>query len=208
MTENIYVIDIFFFQMEFVGVQQDTEMKAADEDLPSSESYCNAIILDQDLKQSDQTAQSAALLQRRKKQQRHSFDVYKKLQSKEDDEFAVMGRNIANKLRKLPLDRVAIVEKLITDVIFEAHCGNVNLSSRITFHDLQDNLRPQSSAKNETQIIPPNFLVLLPQDAKKGSAVNAFPDAQMQHSKLVGANSKPSDREVEPVHISDREETQ
>lgn len=56
----------------------------------------------------------------------------------EEDEFDIMGMNIGNKLRKLPPDRVLIVEKLITDLIFEAQTGNITQSTRFNLFDLRN----------------------------------------------------------------------
>ena len=49
-----------------------------------------------------------------------------------EDEFDVVGRNIANKLKKLAPEVAAITEKLIMDVIFEAQLGNIDRYSRVT----------------------------------------------------------------------------
>ncbi|GAB6018911.1 hypothetical protein CHUAL_000564 [Chamberlinius hualienensis] len=53
------------------------------------------------------------------------------------DEFNIIGENIANKLRKLPHDKMIVAEKLINDILFEAQCGNVNSFTRINLFDMR-----------------------------------------------------------------------
>lgn len=67
---------------------------------------------------------------------------------KRRDDFAVMAENYANKMRKLSEDRVAIVDKLITDLLFEAHCGNVSTSTRIVLTEVRKliPLRPNNAS--------------------------------------------------------------
>lgn len=48
-----------------------------------------------------------------------------------EDEFDIIGKNIAHKLRKLPRDTAIITEKLIMDVLFESHLGNISKDSKI-----------------------------------------------------------------------------
>lgn len=48
-----------------------------------------------------------------------------------EDEFDVVGKNVANKLRKLSTDMATITEKFIMDILFEAQLGNINRHSKL-----------------------------------------------------------------------------
>ncbi|GAB6020268.1 hypothetical protein CHUAL_002986 [Chamberlinius hualienensis] len=65
------------------------------------------------------------------------------------DEFSIAGENIANKLRKLPPGKMMIVEKLITDIIFEAQCGNIDSFTRINVIDMRSEEYPQTVTVHE-----------------------------------------------------------
>ncbi|KAL1513132.1 hypothetical protein ABEB36_002592 [Hypothenemus hampei] len=54
-----------------------------------------------------------------------------------EDEFNVSGKNIANKLRNLPPDVAIVTEKLLMDVLFEAHLGNITQHSRISINNMK-----------------------------------------------------------------------
>ncbi|XP_050316413.1 uncharacterized protein LOC126750740 [Anthonomus grandis grandis] len=61
------------------------------------------------------------------------IDVHKKLKNEDaEDEFAVVGKNVAYKLRKLSKETAMVAEKLIMDLLFEAQLGNIEKSSEIT----------------------------------------------------------------------------
>ncbi|XP_050303709.1 uncharacterized protein LOC126741360 [Anthonomus grandis grandis] len=49
---------------------------------------------------------------------------------KEKDEYDIVGKNVANKLRGLPKEVSLVAEKLITDILFEAQLGNINRNTR------------------------------------------------------------------------------
>lgn len=46
--------------------------------------------------------------------------------SRPEDEYDIIGKNIAAKLRRLPHSQSVYAEKLIYDVLFEAELGNLN----------------------------------------------------------------------------------
>lgn len=48
-----------------------------------------------------------------------------------DDAFDISGKNIAHKLRSLPPDTAVVTEKLIMDILFEAHLGKVDKDSTV-----------------------------------------------------------------------------
>nr|XP_024215411.1 uncharacterized protein LOC106677676 isoform X3 [Halyomorpha halys] len=104
-------------------------------------------------------SQSSTTCQPPEKRQRMTFDIVRKgnsQQSKDEDEFSIMGKHIANKLRRLSPDVLPVVEKLITDVIFEAQCGNVSQTSRIAFYDMMNaNLRNLQQANLTNNKVPP-----------------------------------------------------
>lgn len=56
----------------------------------------------------------------------------RKLDEENEDEFDVIGKNIAYKLRKLSKETAVVTEKLLMDVLFEAHVGNINRQSKVT----------------------------------------------------------------------------
>lgn len=56
----------------------------------------------------------------------------RKLDDENEDEFDVVGKNVAYKLRKLSKETAAMAEKFIMDVLFEAHLGNINRQSKMT----------------------------------------------------------------------------
>lgn len=56
---------------------------------------------------------------------------------KTEDEFDIVGKNIANKLRRLPSKTAVVTEKLVMDILFEAFLGNINKYSKINIHNSQ-----------------------------------------------------------------------
>lgn len=65
-----------------------------------------------------------------------------------------MGRNVANKLRKLAKEIVPIAEKLITDVLFEGQTGNINHYTRILLYDIRNSLSRSAIEHNYCTEIP------------------------------------------------------
>lgn len=55
-----------------------------------------------------------------------------------EDQFDVIGKHIAHKLRALPRETAIIAEKCVMDVLYEAHLGNLHKNSRV-------NIRNESS---------------------------------------------------------------
>lgn len=59
--------------------------------------------------------------------------------SLDKDECSVIAQNVANKLRKLPSDKINIADKLLTDLLFEVQYGNVNQFTRVNLYDCRGN---------------------------------------------------------------------
>lgn len=51
--------------------------------------------------------------------------------SQSEDQFDIVGRNVATKLRALPKRQRIIAEKLINETLFEAELGTLNRNSKI-----------------------------------------------------------------------------
>lgn len=72
-----------------------------------------------------------------KKIKLNADDVLKKVDQKldqSDDEFDIIGRNFANKLRKLPKEAAMMAEKFMTDIIFEAQLGNIDRNTKLNLY--------------------------------------------------------------------------
>lgn len=64
-----------------------------------------------------------------------------------EDEFTIIGKNIACKLRRLPRDAKLFAEKLINDVLFQAELGELNRYTKIISENptIPPQIQPQSS---------------------------------------------------------------
>lgn len=55
-----------------------------------------------------------------------------KLQNVKNEEFDVIGQNVAYKLRSLPREVKIILEKVINDILFEYEMGSINKYQNVT----------------------------------------------------------------------------
>lgn len=58
--------------------------------------------------------------------------------SRKEDEFDIVGRNVASKLRKMTPNMQVIAEKLINDVLYEGQIGLLKPHTKITTTDIHD----------------------------------------------------------------------
>lgn len=73
----------------------------------------------------------------------HLLKVQKEFDSdKEVDDYDIIGKNLANKLRRLPKDVGIIAEKLMNDILFEAHLGNINHNTRLRLQNVPSRAVP------------------------------------------------------------------
>lgn len=63
-----------------------------------------------------------------------------------EDEFDIIGRNVANKLRHLPKETAMIAEKLMMDILFEAQFGNIDRSTKLNLYSDQQYHAPTNTA--------------------------------------------------------------
>jgi len=63
--------------------------------------------------------------------------VNNKLQDEKNDEFDVIGQNVAHKLRNLPREVKIISEKFINDILFESEMGNINKYTKMLLQPCQ-----------------------------------------------------------------------
>jgi len=63
--------------------------------------------------------------------------VNNKLQDEKNDEFDVIGQNVAHKLRNLPREVKIISEKFINDILFESEMGNINKYTKMLLQQCQ-----------------------------------------------------------------------
>lgn len=57
--------------------------------------------------------------------------MYRDMVVHSDDEYDMVGRNVAAKLKRMRVDQRIIAEKLLNDVLFEAQLGNLHRDSHI-----------------------------------------------------------------------------
>ncbi|CAH1183896.1 unnamed protein product [Phaedon cochleariae] len=96
-------------------------------------------------------------------------DIMKQLEvelNKPEDDDDIIGRNIANKLRRLPAEIKIVTEKLIMDVLYEAFLGNINKFTRITFNNHNAAvLENRSSGSSSLGTYGTHFPPVVPQDS-------------------------------------------
>jgi len=63
--------------------------------------------------------------------------VNNKLQDEKNDEFDVIGQNVANKLRNLPREVKIISDKFINYILFESEMGNINKYTKMLLQPCQ-----------------------------------------------------------------------
>lgn len=87
-----------------------------------------------------QNRASPSLPRSRKRPKTQADDVLGKVCEKLDikeDKFDIIGKNIACKLRDLPLEVALFAEKFIMDILFEGAMGNITRNSRLNLYDQQ-----------------------------------------------------------------------
>jgi len=67
--------------------------------------------------------------------------VSKQLDVEKEDQYSVIGKNIAFKLRDLPNEAKLVTEKIINDVLFEAQMGNITRHTRFNLQDTRTNVQ-------------------------------------------------------------------
>ncbi|CAH0562766.1 unnamed protein product [Brassicogethes aeneus] len=96
------------------------------------------------------TPRSGGSVQSKKRLKPNADDILKKVDRqldearRHDDEFDIIGKNIANKLRQLPKETAMVTEKLMLDILYEAQFGGVDKHSRINLYKISphQNLQP------------------------------------------------------------------
>lgn len=67
--------------------------------------------------------------------------VSKQLDAEKEDQYSVIGKNIAFKLRELPNETRLVTEKIINDILFEAQMGNITRHTRFNLQDTRTNVQ-------------------------------------------------------------------
>lgn len=67
--------------------------------------------------------------------------VSKQLDVEKEDQYSVIGKNIAFKLRDLSNEAKLITEKIINDVLFETQMGNITRHTRFNLQDTRSNVQ-------------------------------------------------------------------
>lgn len=67
--------------------------------------------------------------------------VSKQLDIEKEDQYSVIGKNIAFKLRELPNETRLVTEKIINDILFEAQMGNITRHTRFSLQDTRTNVQ-------------------------------------------------------------------
>lgn len=83
--------------------------------------------------------------------------VNEKLNEEKVDDFDMVGKVVANKLRKLPAGTATIAEKFILDILFEAQLGNIDRYSKL-------NITQTVPVHQQPLEQPPLFTVSTPVD--------------------------------------------
>lgn len=78
-----------------------------------------------------------------------------------EDQFDIIAKNIAHKLRALPQETAIIAEKCVMDVLYEAHLGNLHKDSRV-------NIRRESSLTGSTNYSQGPGHAYIPQNPHPG----------------------------------------
>lgn len=83
-------------------------------------------------------------------QKRKSFETLEVANKhpKVEDEFDVIGKNVAHKLRTFPKEIKIVAEKLINDIFFECEMGNINKYTRLNLYQVAP-VSLQCKAQNE-----------------------------------------------------------
>lgn len=55
--------------------------------------------------------------------------------NKDDDQFDIIGKNVAFKLRSLSTEKSIVAEKLINDILFEANVANITNYTKIKLYE-------------------------------------------------------------------------
>ncbi|CAG9825741.1 unnamed protein product [Phaedon cochleariae] len=142
-------------------------------------------------------------MKRCKKRQGDSYDqILKKVSVQLDkpensqDEFSIMGTNISDNLRKLPAETVIVVDKLITDILFEAQLGNIhrytnmNLTDSRTANSQLHLMQPSSRVAESTLVNPiydQSFIILLTSGQLDDSSVD---NLSMESEKNSPSNNQ------------------
>jgi hypothetical protein len=64
--------------------------------------------------------------------------------TKPEDNFDIVGRNVAAKLREISKDQAIFAERLINEVLFEAQLGTLNRQTQIATYDFAQNIHQNS----------------------------------------------------------------
>lgn len=59
-----------------------------------------------------------------------------------EDEFDIVGKNVATKLRQLPVTQRIFAERLINEVLFEAQLGTLNRECKLVIDKTDDDIKP------------------------------------------------------------------
>lgn len=125
-----------------------------------------------------------------------------------EDEFSLIGKNIAIKLRRLPKETRIFTEKLFNDILFQAELGNITEHTRITLEKpIETTPKNSSNARSNTLHSNPGWVQVQPAP-NNFQLLNLEPacnNYQLPKSVHLGQNVSTSDyyTSLNPIDFSE-----
>lgn len=94
--------------------------------------------------------------------------------SNPDDEFSLIGKTIAAKLRRLPKETRIYTEKIINDILFHAELGKITEHTKITLESEKLTLPNRSNTLQSSHVWNQSASNNIPVRINSGSAPNNY----------------------------------